>query len=68
MDPAKAVITESTGAAAGLGGAYLGTKMGGAIGTMIAPGAGTAVGIVVGAVLGGGATWFTSKLLQKNWV
>ncbi len=67
MDPTKAVMTEGAGAAAGLGGTYLGTKIGGTLGTMIVPGAGTAVGIIVGAAVGGLATWVTSKYLQKNW-
>ena len=63
MDPTKAVVTETSGAALGLG-ASLAT--GAAIGSVV-PGAGTVVGVVAGAIVGGFAAWGSSKFLQSVW-
>ena len=67
MYPTKAIVTEGTGSAVGLGAAYLGAKTGVAIGTAVAPGVGTTVGLVVGGLAGAGATYLTSKSLQAIW-
>ncbi|MGX6511656.1 hypothetical protein [Rhodococcus sp. SJ-2] len=68
MDPTKAVVTESAGAAVGFAaGTYAGTKLGGLIGTAVAPGVGTAAGLLIGAAVGGFFTWGVSKGSQAAW-
>ena len=48
--------------AAMLGGAYVGTKTGAAVGTMILPGWGTGIGGFLGSILGGGIATYNSFL------
>ena len=67
MDPTQAIVTEGAGSAVGFVTALGGAKAGAALGTLIAPGAGTAVGIVAGALVGGAFTYLTSKSLQSIW-
>ncbi|MFD6860469.1 hypothetical protein ACFWCF_24415 [Rhodococcus sp. NPDC060090] len=72
MDPTQAVLTESTGAAAGLAlGSTLGSvagaaATGSAVGSVV-PGLGTAVGLVVGTAIGAATSVGVSKFLQWAW-
>ncbi|MDV2478277.1 hypothetical protein F8M49_27905 [Rhodococcus zopfii] len=63
MDPTKATVTETGGAAMGFGASL---AAGALVGSVV-PGAGTAVGIAVGAVAGGLAAWGSSKGFQWLW-
>ncbi|UTM36783.1 hypothetical protein MX572_20140 [Rhodococcus pyridinivorans] len=71
MDPTEAVVSESAGTVVGMVGAFLASKgttaaIGAATGSVV-PGVGTAAGFAVGLVLGGFATWYTSKRIQELW-
>lgn len=72
MSKPEAIVSESAGTVVGMGlGGLAGAAVsGGTIGATlgsIVPGAGTAAGFVVGAAVGAGASYLTSKLIQRWW-
>jgi len=68
MDPTKAVVSESAGAATGMTlGTVLGAGAAGALSGSTVPGVGTAVGFVVGIGASAAAAYGTSKGIQALW-